>query len=78
MPNTPGTTNKGKGNEVLMDWKRNKYINSAVRPGVVLAIVTFTGYLIGESSDKPVEGIAAGIVSSALINGMIDHSLSQP
>jgi len=43
---------------------------NAVRPALVLTAGIFIGTMIGKKNDAPVEGLAAGIAVSAIINGV--------
>lgn len=69
-----GTTHKGERIEVLT----MGYMESTLRPAVILAITLPLCYYIGKAYDAPVEGLVAGFVVNGLLNGMIDYSLAQP
>lgn len=45
---------------------------TAVRPGIVLSLCLIGGVVIGKNFDKPVEGLAGGIATAAIINGLLN------
>lgn len=54
------------------------YMESTLRPAVILAITLPLCYSIGKYYDAPIEGLVAGFVINGLINGAMDYSLAQP
>lgn len=61
-----------------MDQQTISKLSSPLRPAVVLAITLPVCYAIGSYFDKPVEGMVAGFVVNALINGSLDVAMAEP
>lgn len=49
--------------------------NSGVRSGLVFAIFTVGGTLIGKHYDSPIVGLASGLAAAAVINGFMDQRI---
>ena len=52
-------------------------IGNALRPGLVLSVCAIGGVLIGREYDRPVEGLAGGIASAAIVNGLLNWNTAR-
>lgn len=50
-----------------------KTLGSALRAPIILGVCVIGGTMIGARNDAPVQGLAGGIVLSALVNAIIDY-----
>jgi len=57
-------------NEQALDKFRD--FGSAVRPALILTVCLVGGVAIGKYNDAPVEGLAGGLISAAIINGILN------